>query len=225
MPLAIFDLDNTLLAGDSDYLWGRFLVERGLVDRREYEDTNLRFYQQYQAGELDIHAYLRFALRPLTQHPVETLHAWRRDFVQTRIRPLVLPAGRRLVEDHAARGHRTLIISATNRFITAPIAELFNVDDLLSTTPEFVDGRYTGGITGTPTYREGKITALEEWLLSQDADLSEQWFYSDSQNDLPLLRRVDHPVAVDPDDTLKREAERAHWPVISLRNPTGPDYS
>lgn len=217
MPLAIFDLDNTLLAGDSDFLWGRFLVERGLVDAEVYDAANRRFYQQYLHGELDIHEFLRFSLRPLTLHPAETLHSWREEFVEEYIRPLVLPAAVKLVRDHIGQGHATLIISATNRFVTAPIADLFGVDALLSTTPEFIEGRYTGKIIDIPTFREGKITALESWLQEQTGDLSEQWFYSDSHNDLHLLRRVAHPVAVDPDDVLREAAKRSEWPIISLR--------
>ncbi|MEX1066211.1 MAG: HAD family phosphatase [Aquisalimonadaceae bacterium] len=219
MPLAIFDLDNTLLAGDSDFLWGRFLVDHGFVDAASYDAANRRFYEQYNNGELDINEFLRFSLQPLTLHPAEVLHGWRQAFVDDCIRPLVLPAARELVNAHAGQGHTTVIISATNRFVTEPIAALFGVDALLSTTPEFVDGRYTGRVIDTPTFREGKVTALENWLRDQDGDLSEQWFYSDSHNDLPLLQQVTHPVAVDPDETLREEARRAGWPIISLREP------
>jgi len=217
MPLAIFDLDNTLLAGDSDYLWGRFLVDRGIVDSEEYEAANRRFYERYKAGTLDIREFLRFTLAPLTRHSLETLYTWREEFIAEYIRPIIPEASHALVDEHVQRGHRTLIITATNRFITEPIAGRFNVDALLATTPEILDGRYTGEVIDTPTYREGKVKALDEWLAGRDEDLSEQWFYSDSLNDLPLLRRVDHPVAVDPDETLRREAEERGWPIISLR--------
>ncbi|SEO95995.1 HAD family hydrolase [Aquisalimonas asiatica] len=217
MALAIFDLDNTLLRGDSDHLWGRFLVKRGVVDGPEYEAANDRFYRQYLDGTLDPRAYLRFALDPLTRHAPEQLDAWRQEFVRDWIRPLVLPEGVNLVQRHAAQGDRTLIITATNRFITAPIAELFRVDALLASTPEWRNGRYTGEITGPITFGSGKVHALEEWLQEQDNDLRGSYFYSDSHNDLPLLHRVDHPVAVDPDDTLDATARERGWRRISLR--------
>ena len=217
MPLAIFDLDNTLLRGDSDYLWGRFLVKRNLVDGPRYDAENDRFYQQYLAGTLDVRAYLRFALAPLTWYSPEELHAWRREFVDDWIRPLVLPQGRELVRDHAARGDTTLIITATNRFITDPIANLFGVDELLATTPEWHEGAYTGEVTGPVTFGAGKVEALEEWMARQGESLAGSHFYSDSHNDLPLLERVDHPVAVDADDTLLRHADERGWRTMSLR--------
>ncbi|MCC5856686.1 MAG: HAD family phosphatase [Ectothiorhodospiraceae bacterium] len=218
MTLAIFDLDNTLLAGDSDYLWGRFIVKHGLVDAEQYEATNRHFYEAYQRGELDVHAYLRFALEPLTRYPAEELHAWRALFIDEMIRPIVLKAGEELVRDHARRGHVTMIITATNRFITAPIAELFGVDHLLATTPEFRDGRYTGDFVDLPTFREGKVQALENWLEAQQDRPRQSWFYSDSHNDVPLLEQVTNPVAVDPDDTLRALARERGWPTISLRH-------
>ncbi|MCK8516151.1 HAD-IB family hydrolase [Methylonatrum kenyense] len=223
MKLAIFDLDNTLLAGDSDYLWGRFLVERGLVDAEAYDRANRDFYAQYKAGTLDIHEFLRFSLRPLTEHPAEALHRLRTEFVDQAIRPIITEAAQALVSNHRDSGHRTLILTATNRFITAPIAELFGVDALLATTPEIRDGWYTGRVIDTPTFREGKITALDGWLVEQNKPVTETWFYSDSLNDLPLLERVDRPFAVDPDDTLQAEAEARNWPILSLRGPAVTD--
>ncbi len=218
MTLAIFDLDNTLLAGDSDYLWGRFVVERGLVDKASYDAQNQRFYEDYKRGELDVRAYLRFALEPLTRYPAEELHALRAEFLQEIIRPIVLEAGQELVRDHAHRGHVTMIITATNRFITGPIAELFGVEHLLATTPEFRGGRYTGEVIDEPTFREGKVKALDIWLAERSEQPRQSWFYSDSHNDLPLLEKVTNPVAVDPDKQLRELAQARGWPVISLRN-------
>lgn len=219
MALAIFDLDNTLLAGDSDYLWGEYLVEQGLIDQLEYDAANRRFLEDYERGVLDIDAFLGFALRPLTLHEPETLHGWRRDFIARKIEPIVLPAARALIAEHRRRGDTPLIITATNRFVTEPIAELLGIDQLLATVPEFAGGRYTGRVLGTPTFREGKITALEHWLAEHGESLEGSWFYSDSHNDIPLLEHVAHPVAVDPDDTLRAHAERSGWSIISLREP------
>lgn len=217
MALCIFDLDNTLLAGDSDYLWGQFLVELGVVDTAEYEAANKRFYQDYLDGQLDIDAFLRFSLAPLARHEPDLLHGWRNRFVAEKIKPLVTPAARALVAEHHRRGDTLLIITATNRFVTEPIAELLGIEHLLATRPEISDGRYTGSYTGVPTFQAGKIQALEEWLLEHDLSLEGSWFYSDSHNDLPLLEHVEHPVAVDPDAILRAHAERHGWPIISLR--------
>lgn len=218
MSLALFDLDNTLIAGDSDHAWGDFLVHKGLVDAEVYKTTNDRFYREYQQGTLDIHEYLAFSLRPLTQYSTAAMLDHRAEFVETWIRPLVLPAALELLERHRQQGDRLLIITATNRFITAPIAELLGVADLIAVEPEFINGRYTGQVTGIPSFREGKVTRLTAWLQQEGLDLAGSWFYSDSQNDLPLLQQVDNPVAVDPDDTLRQHAEQQGWPVISLRD-------
>ncbi|PWG61029.1 HAD family hydrolase [Spiribacter halobius] len=217
MRLAIFDLDNTLLGGDSDHLWGRFLAELGVVDGERYERANERYLREYERGELDIDEFLAFALRPLAENAPEDLEAWRRRFVEERIRPLVLPAARQLVETHRARGDVPLIITATNRFVTEPIAALFGIEELLATEPEHANGRYTGRHRGTPTFREGKIHALEAWLAERDEPLEASTFYSDSRNDLPLLERVDRPVAVDPDPVLAETARHRGWPRITLR--------
>ncbi len=215
--LAIFDLDNTLLAGDSDYLWGVFLVEQGIVDREHYERENLRYYEQYQAGTLDIRQFLDFQLRPLAQHDLPTLLAWRERFMREKIAPIMLPGGRALIERHRGRGHALLIISATNRFITGPIAEAYGVPELLASEPEMKNGRYTGKVAGIPCYREGKVARLERWLQEKGATPNESWFYSDSHNDIPLLEWVAHPVAVDPDAQLAEYAKKKGWPAISLR--------
>ena len=218
MTLAIFDLDNTLLAGDSDYLWGQFLVDQGIVDRDQYEAANAHFYEQYKAGQLDIAEFLTFALKPLSEHEPQQLYRWRSTFVQTRIEPILLPAARSLIDLHRRAGDTLMIITATNRFVTEPIAALYGIEHLIATTPESIDGRYTGRFEGTPCFQAGKVTRLDQWLEEQDRDLQGSWFYSDSHNDLPLLERVTHPVAVDPDDTLARAAEARGWPIISLRD-------
>jgi len=222
MPLAIFDLDNTLLAGDSDYLWGVFLGEQGLVDKAFYERENERFYSEYKAGALDIFEFLRFSLRPLSEHAPEDLDALHRRFMAEKIEPILLPQAQRLLHRHRAQGDTLLIITATNAFVTAPIARRLGVDHLLATTPQLRDGRYTGEVEGTPCFQEGKVVRLNEWLAAYDRDLQGSYFYSDSHNDIPLLERVENPVAVDPDDTLRHLAERRGWPVISLREPVIP---
>ncbi len=223
MALALFDLDNTLLGGDSDYLWGRFLVEQGIVDGATYERENQRFYDQYKAGTLDILAFLAFSLRPLSEHPLEQLHAWREQFLTRLIDPIVLPEARALVERHRAEGDTPVIITATNRFVTAPIATRFGIEHLIATEAEMQDGRYTGRTTGIPCFKDGKVQRLQHWLDQYNASLEGSWFYSDSHNDLPLLEQVAHPVAVDPDDTLAQHAHKRGWPVISLRQGwTGP---
>jgi HAD superfamily hydrolase (TIGR01490 family) len=217
VSLAIFDLDNTLIAGDSDYLWGQFLVENGIVARDSYEAANARFYEEYKDGSLDIARFLEFALEPLARNDPADLDRWRGAFIAEKIVPALLPAARALIGKHREAGDLPLIITATNRFVTEPIARLYSIDHLIATAPEFRAGRYTGRFVGTPCFREGKVARLDEWLAEQGRDLKGSWFYSDSLNDLPLLSRVDHPVAVDPDDTLSRHARERGWPVISLR--------
>ena len=217
MNLAIFDLDNTLIGGDSDYLWGRCLVENGLVDAKEYEKENRRYYEEYCAGTLRIHDFLAFALRPLAQYDLAKLKALRTQFLHEKIEPILLPAACVLLETHRQQGHHLLIITATNRFITEPIAAALGVNDLLATDPEMTDGRYTGQVAGIPAFREGKVQRLHAWLRLNGYNLANSWFYSDSHNDLPLLDIVTHPVAVDPDQTLRQHAEMKDWPIISLR--------
>ncbi len=217
MPLAIFDLDNTLLAGDSDYLWGRFLVAQGAVEGEEYERLNESFFRDYRYGCLDIQAFLRFALRPLREHSLGDLLGWRARFVSEIIEPVVLPMAEALVDRHRQRGDDLIIITATNEFVTAPIAARFGVPHLIATTPERIDDRFTGEVSGIPCFRDGKVRRLEDWLAANDRDLANSTFYSDSHNDLPLLEQVTHPVAVDPDPILELEARRRGWPIVSLR--------
>lgn len=220
MNLALFDLDNTLLAGDSDYAWGQFLIDRGVVAREEYEAQNAAFFEHYKAGTLDIHEYLGFALRPLASHTAQELARWRAEFMQARILPMIGPAARALVARHRDAGDLCAVVTATNSFVTEPIAREFGVPHLLATEPEAVAGRFTGRVAGTPCFREGKILRVEAWLQGVGqrlAAFAESRFYSDSHNDLPLLERVNRPVAVDPDPRLAAEAARRGWPVMSLR--------
>lgn len=217
MSLAIFDLDNTLLRGDSDHAWGRFLIENHVVDGAEYERENERYYAQYQAGALDIMEFLAFALRPLTQHDRATLDRWHQRYMQSKILPMITPEAHALVDRHRVRGDTLVIVTATNRFIAAPIAREFNVANLIATEPEERAGRFTGKVTGTPCYREGKVARLKDWMTQHDQTLQDSWFYSDSHNDLPLLSLVDHPVAVNPDEILQREARKCGWQILHLR--------
>lgn len=217
MRLALFDLDNTLLTGDSDHLWGEFLVARGRVDPTAYKQANDRFYAQYRAGTLDIADYTRFAVGPLVRIGAAELQALREEFVLTCIEPIIAPAAPALLERHRIQGDTLLIITATNSFVTAPIARLLDVDDLLATELEQVDGRYTGRIAGTPCYQAGKCRRLEEWRAQQSDRYTHLTFYSDSHNDIPLLSVVDRPIVVDPDPELRLEAGTRGWPVISLR--------
>jgi len=222
MPLAIFDLDNTLLSGDSDYLWGQFLGELGAVDRASYERENERFYEDYREGRLDIMAFLAFSLRPLSQHPREELDAWHRRFMQEKIEPLITPAAEQLVARHRAAGDTLMIITATNAFVTAPIAARLGIPHLIATEPETQGDRFTGRVAGVPSFRDGKVSRLQAWLSQHATTLDGSSFYSDSHNDLPLLERVSHPVAVDPDNVLAEHARRRGWPVISLRGSEPP---
>ncbi|KAF0191172.1 MAG: HAD-superfamily hydrolase [Gammaproteobacteria bacterium] len=217
MTLAIFDLDNTLLAGDSDYLWGRFLIEQGVVPRDQYERDNQRYYDDYTRGNLDILEFLAFQLRPLAAHDPALLRQWRKVYIEQKILAVLLPKARDLIARHRNNGDTLVIVTATNRFITEPIAKLYGIDDLIATEPETVAGRYTGRVAGVPSFREGKITRLVEWMGPRGLNLAGSWFYSDSHNDLPLLEIVDNPVAVDPDDTLTAHAETKGWPIITLR--------
>jgi HAD superfamily hydrolase (TIGR01490 family) len=217
MSLALFDLDNTLLGGDSDYEWGRFLAEQGVVDPEDYARENRRFFQQYEAGNLDIYEYARFAYRPLAEIPLQRLRQIRQDFLEQRIRPLILPKALTLLRRHRLRGDTRVIITSTNRFITEPIAQLLEVDDLIATDPEFRGGRYTGELAGIPCFQEGKIQRLQGWLRKHRETLDGSWFYSDSHNDIPLLETVSHPVAVDPDARLAAHARARGWPALSLR--------
>lgn len=217
MPLAIFDLDNTLLGGDSDHAWGEFIVEQGIVDAASYKAKNDAFFEDYLAGRLDIRVYLDFCLQLLGEHNQAQLEEWHAQFMREKIEPIILPAAEALIARHREAGDTLMIITATNRFITAPIARRLGIDILLATECERHDGRYTGHTTDIPCFRKGKVTRLERWLLENNQFLEGSWFYSDSINDLPLLSMVDHPVAVDPDDRLRAHAESAGWSILSLR--------
>ncbi len=218
VSLAIFDLDNTLIAGDSDHRWGEFLVHKNIVDPELYKTRNDEFYHAYQAGTLDIQAYLDFALEPFTRLSAEELSALRDEFMADWIQPLMLDRAAELLRSHRERGHHLLIITATNRVVTGPIAERLGVDELLATEAEHDGHRYTGKVAGTPCFREGKVTRLHQWLEQNPHRLEHSYFYSDSANDLPLLEAVGHPIAVDPDPTLEAAARERRWPIISLRS-------
>jgi HAD superfamily hydrolase (TIGR01490 family) len=218
MRLALFDLDNTLLAGDSDFEWAQFLIAKGVVDREVYEARNLHFYEQYKAGTLDIHEFLDFQLKPLSRHPRKQLDEWHREFLRSRILPMITQKARDLVASH---GHDArAVVTATNSFVTAPIAREFGIEHLIATEPEDNGGEFTGRVSGVPAFREGKVTRVEAWLAEHEMNWSsfeQTWFYTDSLNDLPLLAKVTHPVAVDPDETLKEAALERGWSIISLR--------
>lgn len=217
MTLAIFDLDNTLLDGDSDHAWGEFLIHNRIVDEAHFRQTNDEFYHAYQAGTLAIEDYLAFALRPLAENDLATLLELRERFMSEVVEPMIHPPAQSLIEQHRERQHTLLIITATNRFVTEPIAQRLKIDHLIATEPEFHGGRYTGRVQGTPSFREGKITRLSEWLAGRPETLEDAWFYSDSHNDLPLLEQVPNPVAVNPDETLARLAQERHWPIRFLK--------
>lgn len=217
MRLALFDLDNTLLAGDSDHAWGEFLCRHGIVDATAYKARNDAFYQDYLAGELDVLAYQNFCQELLGRSEMAQLQEWHRQFMAEFIEPIVLAKGEALVRQHHEAGDRVVIITATNRFISAPIAARLGVDTLLATECEMQGGRYTGRLTDTPCFQEGKVTRIERWLEETGQSLQGSYFYSDSRNDLPLLERVTHPVAVDPDPILREIAGQRGWDIISLR--------
>ena len=222
MRLTLFDLDNTLLAGDSDHGWGEFVVRHRLVDVDDYRRRNQAFYDDYKAGRLDQMAYQRFSLEPLTRYSPDELVRWHELFMTETVRPMMSPGSRALVTERLRAGDLVAIVTSTNRFITAPIARAYGIEHLIATVPEMCEGRYTGNVEGLPAFREGKVARLDEWLNARGTrreDFDELWFYSDSINDLPLLEHVSHPVAVDPDPDLKAIAEIRRWPIISLREP------
>jgi len=217
VSLTIFDLDNTLIADDSDFLWGQFLVDQGIVDKHEYQQANEKFYQDYKQGQLNIVEYLHFSLAPLARHTRQELEQWRAIFIEEIISPLLLPAAFDLIATHRNQGDTIMVITATNRFVTEPIVQRYGIEHLLATTPEYQQGRFTGNFIAPPCFQEGKVTLLQQWLQASSETLENSCFYSDSHNDLPLLKLVDHAVAVDPDARLKKHAEQENWPVISLR--------
>jgi HAD superfamily hydrolase (TIGR01490 family) len=217
LKLALFDLDNTLLDGDSDFEWAQFLIERGVIDRELYESKNQRFYDQYKDGTLDIHEFLDFQLKPLSRHSRKVLDEWHEEFMRRKVRGMMSETAQDLVAEHRAAGDVCVVITATNSFVTAPIARAFGVENLIATEPEQQDGEFTGRVAGVPSFREGKITRLEEWMAERGWNwdsFADSVFYSDSLNDLPLLCKVKTPVAVKPDATLRAHAEREGWRVV-----------
>lgn len=220
MNLVLFDLDNTLLSGDSDFEWSQFLVEQGVLPRDLFEAKNLAFYEQYKAGTLNIMEFLEFQLKPLAQNSRQTLDAWHAEFMRIKVRPMMGVQAKALVAQHQAAGDVCVIVTATNSFVTAPIAREFGIENLIATDPEAVAGEFTGRVAGVPSFREGKVLRMESWLAQRNwswASFERTWFYSDSMNDLPLMSKVSDPIAVDPDATLRAHALQAGWPVISLR--------
>lgn len=219
MQLVLFDLDNTLLAGDSDFEWAQFLIEKGVLDKEVYESRNQVFYEQYKSGTLNINEFLNFQLQPLARHPRATLEVWHIEFMHKKIFPIITKPALSLIAEHKSNKVLMAIVTATNSFITQPISNFLEIPHLIATDPEIIDGEFTGKVTGTPCFREGKVTRVEAWLKNQKLNwqqFEKSYFYSDSLNDLPLLNKVSHPVAVDPDPVLKLHAEKAHWPILEL---------
>lgn len=218
MTLAIFDLDGTLLSGDSDYAWGEFLVEKGLVDTQAYKEANDHFFEQYQSGTLDIYEYMAFSLAPLTLFNNEELIKLHNTFMAEKVAPMMQDKAKALLKHHKDQGHFLLMITATNQFVTGPIADALGIDHIIAPIPEIINNRYTGKTVGVPSFQEGKVTRLNDWLAETGHSMEGSYFYSDSRNDLPLLELVTHPVAVDADPTLTEIAKERGWPHISLRN-------
>ena len=218
MTLAIFDLDGTLLNGDSDYTWGQFLVEKGLVDSQVYKQANDKFFEEYQAGTLDIHEYLAFSLEPLTKFSKEELSKLHNTFMQEKVQPMMQEKANALLKHHKDQGHFLLMITATNQFVTGPIGDALGMDHIIAPVPEIIDDHYTGKIVGIPSFQAGKVTRLNDWLAATGHSMEGSYFYSDSRNDLPLLELVTHPIAVDADETLTKIAQERGWQHISLRD-------
>lgn len=220
MNLALFDLDNTILAGDSDYNWSRFLIQEGYLDGAIHAEKNEKFYADYKAGKLDIYAFVEFQFKPLARNPRTVLNQLLKKYVEEVIKPMITEKARALVKRHQEEGDLIIVITATNSFITKPIAELFGIENLIGTDPEEKEGEFTGKVSGLPSFKEGKVTRLEAWLKGKNLSLAsfeKSYFYSDSHNDLPLMQKVTHPVAVDSDDVLSEYAKSKGWPQISLR--------
>ena len=220
MNLALFDLDNTLLAGDSDYNWSLFLIRQGLLDEKTHHDRNEQFYADYKNGSLDIVEFLKFQLVPLSQHPKKFLDELHLKYMDEVIRPMMTEKAQALVDKHKAAGDLCVVITATNSFVTKPIATAYGIEHLIGSDPEMVNGEYTGGVSGVPSFQEGKVTRINQWLAERGKQLSDfekSYFYSDSHNDLALMRQVTNPVAVDADAILKAYAQEQAWPQISLR--------
>ena len=220
MNLALFDLDNTILAGDSDYNWSRFLIQEGYLDGEIHAEKNEKFYADYKAGTLDIYAFVEFQFKPLARNPRNILNQLLKKYVEEVIKPMITEKAYALVRKHYEEGDLLIVITATNSFITKPIAALFGIENLIGTDPEEKEGEFTGKVSGLPSFKEGKVTRLEAWLKNKNlslADFKKSYFYSDSHNDLPLMQKVTHPVAVDSDDILTEYANSKGWPKISLR--------
>jgi HAD superfamily hydrolase (TIGR01490 family) len=220
LNLALFDLDNTILAGDSDYNWSRFLIQEGYLDGAIHAEKNEKFYADYKAGTLDIFAFVEFQFKPLARNPRTVLNQLLKKYVEEVIKPMITEKARALVKRHQDEGDLIIVITATNSFITKPIAELFGIENLIGTDPEEKEGEFTGKVSGLPSFKEGKVTRLEAWLKGKNLSLAsfeQSYFYSDSHNDLPLMQKVTHPVAVDSDDILSEYAKSKGWPQISLR--------
>ena len=217
MSLAIFDLDNTLIGGDSDFLWGEFIGEEGIVDANAYREKNEYFYQQYDLGTLDIYAWLEFCLEPLTRYSMTELQELHHRFMIQKIEPILLDKAQNCINRHKERGDTVLVITASTSFVTAPIVKKYGINHLLATEPEIKAGRYTGGVSGMPCFQAGKIDKLMPWLQKNEETLTGSTFYSDSHNDLPLLELVDNPVAVNADKILTQIAEKKGWKVLNWR--------
>jgi HAD superfamily hydrolase (TIGR01490 family) len=218
MALAIFDLDNTLIAGDSDHSWGEFLVDQNIVDRQVYKKMNDKFYADYESGCLDIFAYLEFSIKPLTQFSLQELDLLHQQFMRDIIEPMKLDQAETLINHHRQAGDRILVITSTNRFIVEPICKSLGIDEIIATDLQIIGGKYTGKVDGIPTFKEGKVERFNQWLSEQNINNEGSYFYSDSINDMPMLLEVAYPIAVDPDPALRKEAESRHWEIISLRN-------
>ena len=219
MELALFDLDNTLLTGDSDHAWAEFLIGLGVLDRETFQSRNRAFYEQYKAGCLNIQEYLAWQLGTLATLPRSQLDKWREQYVENVIRPLIPESARQLIKQHQAQGHLLAIVTATNSFVTGPIAREFGVEHLIGTIPAQQNGQFTGQTRGLPAFQAGKIARTESWLESLGyywGSFEKAWFYSDSHNDLPLLSHVSHPVAVNPDSQLLKHAQEHNWPVLKI---------
>jgi HAD superfamily hydrolase (TIGR01490 family) len=217
MSLALFDLDNTLIGGDSDYLWGEFLCDIGAVDREYYEEKNKYFYEQYSLGKLDIYAYSEFSMEPLSKYSMSELNSFHKRFMQDKIESLFLPKAEKVINWHKDRGDTLIVITASNNFVTAPIVSHYEIDNLISTELEVLDGQYTGNVLGTPCYKNGKVEKLSLWLRSSKESLDDSTFYSDSHNDLPLLELVTNPVAVNPDEKLNKAVIKNGWKSVDWR--------
>jgi len=217
MSLAIFDLDNTLIGGDSDFLWGEFLGEEGVVDTNAYCKKNEYFYQQYDLGTLDIYAWLDFCLEPLSRYSMAELQELHHRFMIQKIEPIMLDKAQNCINQHKERGDTVLVMTASNSFVTAPIAKKYGINQMLATEPEIKAGRYTGGVSGIPCFQSGKVDKLMPWLQKNEETLTWSTFYSDSHNDLPLLELVDNPVAVNADKILTKIAEKKGWEVLNWR--------